>query len=279
MIKNKYKYTKYIIIYLMFLILITVIFNKNINQFKDLKFYNIIYISFIFNGVLLYITYVKFNIMVRCLSFIKRINFFYNQIKLNKIKFIKSIIFYYYIFNICIFIFIFLRRVSILFIINFHNNIYNLNLEYYIEFTNLISFLLLLYYSIYIITMKYHIIDSNKNINLLVIVLNILIIFIPVITINYYYDNFNIFDNKFTIHCDSKGNTNFYTKIKENPSIVITNNSNSNSIINNKNLVVYINTTKDISENKTFNVATSSETSQDTLNKLVTEIKKYQGTE
>lgn len=263
----------------MFLILITVIFNKNINQFKDLKFYNIIYISFIFNGVLLYITYVKFNIMVRCLSFIKRINFFYNQIKLNKIKFIKSIIFYYYIFNICIFIFIFLRRVSILFIINFHNNIYNLNLEYYIEFTNLISFLLLLYYSIYIITMKYHIIDSNKNINLLVIVLNILIIFIPVITINYYYDNFNIFDNKFTIHCDSKGNTNFYTKIKENPSIVITNNSNSNSIINNKNLVVYINTTKDISENKTFNVATSSETSQDTLNKLVTEIKKYQGTE
>src|ERR1700679_3418921 len=76
MIKNKY-----ILIYLIFLMLITVIFNKNIIQFKDLNIYNINYISFIFNVVLLYITYVKFNIMVRCLSFINSIKYFYNQIK------------------------------------------------------------------------------------------------------------------------------------------------------------------------------------------------------
>jgi hypothetical protein len=198
MIKNKY-----ILIYLIFLMLITVIFNKNIIQFKDLNIYNINYISFIFNVVLLYITYVKFNIMVRCLSFINSIKYFYNQIKINKIKNIKSIIFYYYIFNI------FLMRVSILFINNILNIIYNLNLEYYIDFTNLISIMLLLYYSIYIITMKFHIIDSTNNVNPLVIVLNILILFIPFITINFYYDKINLFDKIFTIHCDSKGNTNF----------------------------------------------------------------------
>jgi hypothetical protein len=161
--------------------------------------------------------------------------------------------------------------VSILFINNIHNNIYNLHLEYYIDFTNLISFMLLLYYSIYIITMKFHIIDSNNNINSLIIVLNILILFIPFITINFYYDKINIFDKIFTIHCDSKGNTNFETKIKENPSIVITN--NSNSIINNPNSKFYINTPKDISDDKILNFATSSDTSPDPLNKLVTEIK------
>jgi len=255
---------KYILIYLLVLMLFTVIFNKNILQFKDLNIYNINYISFIFIGVLIYITYVKFNIMVRCLSFLKSINYFYNQIKLNRIKNIKSIILYYYIINI------FLMIVSILFINNIHNNIYNLNLEYYIEFTNLISITLLLYYSIYILTMEFHIIDNNNNVNQLIIVLNILILFTPFIILNFYYDKINIFDNILTIHCDSKGDSSFESKIKENPSIVITN--NSNSIINNPNSKIYINTPKELSDDKTFNIASSSDTNQDPHKKLVTEI-------
>jgi hypothetical protein len=93
--------SKHILLYLIILRLITFIFNKNIVQFKDWNIYNINYISFIFNGVLLYITYVKFNIMVRVISFIKSIKYFYNQIKLNRIKNLKMIIllFIKYIFN------------------------------------------------------------------------------------------------------------------------------------------------------------------------------------
>lgn len=250
----------YILILLLILILITFLFNKNIIYFKDLNIYNINYISFIFNCVLLYITYVKFNIMVRCLTFLKSIKYFYNLIKLNRIKNINSIILYYYLFNT------FLMLISLLFINNIHNNIYSLHLESYIEFTNLISIMLLLFYSIYIITMDFNIIESNNNINPLVIVINILILFIPFITINFYYDKINIFDNIFTIHCDSKGSSSFEDKIKENPSIVITN--NSNSIINNPNSKIYINTPKDIDNDKIFNIATSSDTNQDPLNKI-----------
>jgi hypothetical protein len=259
--------SKHILLYLIILMLITFIFNKNIVQFKDLNIYNINYISFIFNGVLLYITYVKFNILVRVISFIKSIKYFYNQIKLNRIKNIKSIAIYYYLLNT------FLMVISLLFVNNIHNNISSLHLESYIEFTNLISIILLLFYSIYIITMEFNIIETNNNINPLIIVINILILFIPFITINFYYDKINIFDNIFTIHCDSKGSSSFETKIKENPSIVITN--NSNSIINNPNSKIYINTPKDIGEDKTFNTSTSSDTNQDPLNKLVIEINNF----
>lgn len=254
--------SKHILLYLIILMLATFIFNKNIVIFKDLNIYNIYHISAIFNIVLIYITYIKFNILVRGVSFIKSIKYFYNQIKLNRIKNLKMIILYYYLLNT------FLMVISLLFINNIHNNIYSLHLESYIEFTNLISIILLLFYSIYIITMEFKIIESNNNINPLIIVINILILFIPFITINFYYDKINIFDNIFTIHCDSKGSSSFETNLKENPSIVITN--NSNSIINNPNSKIYINTPKDLGEDKTFN--TSTDTNQDPLNKLVIEI-------
>jgi hypothetical protein len=256
--------SKYIFLYLINLMLITFIFNKNIIQFKDLNFYNVYHISAIFNVVLIYITYVKFNILVRGVSFIKSIKYFYNQIKLNRIKNLKMIILYYYLLNT------FLMIISLLFINNIHNNISSLHLESYIEFTNLISIILLLFYSIYIITMEFNIIESNNNINPLVIVINILILFIPFIMLNFYCDKINIFDKYFIIHCDSKGSSSFETKIKENPSIVITN--NSYSIINNPNSKIYINTPKDIGEDKTFNTSNTSDTNQDPLNKLVIEI-------
>jgi len=118
--------------------------------------------------------------------------------------------------------------------------------------------------------MEFHIIDNNNNVNQLIIVLNILILFTPFIILNFYYDKINIFDNILTIHCDSKGDSSFESKIKENPSIVITN--NSNSIINNPNSKIYINTPKELSDDKTFNIASSSDTNQDPHKKLVTEI-------
>lgn len=93
--------SKHILLYLIILMLATFIFNKNIAIFKDLNIYNVYHISAIFNLVLIYITYVKFNILVRGVSFIKSIKYFYNQIKLNRIKNIKTIIllFIKYIFN------------------------------------------------------------------------------------------------------------------------------------------------------------------------------------
>jgi hypothetical protein len=262
MIKNKY-----ILIYLIILMLITLIFNRNIDSFKDLNIYNSHYISIMFNFVLVYITYIKFNILVRCLSFLKSIIYFYNQIILSRIKNIKSIALYYYIFNL------FFMIISILFINNIHNNLYNLNFECYIDFTNVLSMISCLFYFIYILTMKFHIID-NDNINPLIIVLTILIIFIPFITFNFYYDKINIFDNYFKgyiIHCDPIEDSSFEDRLKDKSSIVITNNSNSPNIINNRMENVYINTPKDVITDKPSNIGTTSTTdgNQDPLNNKV----------
>lgn len=155
--------------------------------------------------------------------------------------------------------------ISLLFINNIHNNIFNLHLEYYIDFTNLISIILLLFYSIYIIIMEFNIIESNNNINPLIIVINILILFTPFILLNFYCDKINILDKYFIIHCDLKGDSSFENKIKENPSIVITNNSNSNSVINNQNSKIYINTPKDLNEDKILNMSNTVSTDSNPL--------------
>jgi len=231
---------KYILILLLILMLITFIFNKNINSFKGLNIYEVNSLTIILYFVLFYLIYIKLNIMMRIISLFRSIKYFYYNIRLKIVKDIKIIALYYYIFNI------FFIIISVLFINNLNNNLYIININNYVEYTNILTLILLLFYLKDIFNKEFKI--SDNNINPLFIILNIFILFIPFIMLNFYCDKINILDKYFIIHCDSKGSSSFESKIKENPSIVITN--NSNSIINNPNSKIYINTPKDIPEDK-----------------------------
>jgi hypothetical protein len=152
MVKNKYMILSFFI-----LILITFIFNKNIKYFKDLDIYEFNILTVILSLVIFYLIYIKFNIMVRIISLFKSIPYFYKNIKLNKIKDIKIIALYYYIFNI------FFIILSILFINNLHHNINIVNIPNCIEYTNIISVILLILNLKYIITKE---ININNNIGI-----------------------------------------------------------------------------------------------------------------
>src|ERR1700679_1829216 len=80
---------KFMLITFFLLILITFIFNKNINYFKDLDIYEINTLTIILSFVTFYLIYIKFNIMVRMISLVKSIPYFFKNIKLKKITDIK----------------------------------------------------------------------------------------------------------------------------------------------------------------------------------------------
>jgi len=168
---------KYITLSLIILALITFLFNKNLNSFNDLT---ISIKSITFFLITFYLIYIKFNILLRILSLIKGISFFYSEIKLNIIEDIKTICFYFYIFNL---IFI---SISILFVVNLTNNIFNINsdLGILIDYsTSLISLIILLFYFNRIITNKFVI--NNNKINPLKVLFIIFIIFTPLSPLNF----------------------------------------------------------------------------------------------
>jgi uncharacterized membrane protein YhaH (DUF805 family) len=82
---------RFLLLSLFFLIVITFIFNNSIQYFKDINIhdYNLLNMLLIF--VMIYLTFIKFNILVRVVSIFKSIIFFYKSNKLNKIKDLKII--------------------------------------------------------------------------------------------------------------------------------------------------------------------------------------------
>ena len=209
---------KYMILSLIVLGLITFLFNKNLNYFNDftsnltnsnlfsIKSITLFLISF-------YLIYIKFYIFFRIISLIKGIKFFYKEIKLNLIEDIKIICLYFFILNL------FLISISILFVLNLTQNIFHIEKELglLVDFsTSIISLIFLLFYFNRIINKKF-IINQNQ-INPLEV---LLIIFTPITLLIFYSDKIinllaesNLF--KFSsIHCDSKGDSNFITN-KEN---------------------------------------------------------------
>nr|YP_009739415.1 hypothetical protein [Tricholoma flavovirens]QIC20259.1 hypothetical protein [Tricholoma flavovirens] len=219
---------KYLILSLLILTLITFIFNKNIYYFKGLNFYEVNSFTIILYIVLFYSIYIKFSIMIRIISLFRSINYFYYNIRFNIIKNIKTIALYYYIFNI------FFLTISILFVNNLNNNLYTLNINNYVEYTDILSVLLLLFYLKPIFKKEFKII--NNNINPLLVVFNLSLILLPFILLNFYYDQIISLVDKYiikhmTIYCDSNDNTDF-NKVLKNETI----NSPSLKIINITNL-------------------------------------------
>jgi hypothetical protein len=248
---------KYIIISLLFLILITFIFNINIKYFKEIDIYDSNIWSILFSFVILYLTFIKFNVMIRIFNLFKSVKFIYNSIKQDKFKDIKIIASYYYIFNI------FLIIISLIFINRLQFNLIYIDISPdYIYYSKLLSIILLVYYIITNLNKEFNI-NNQENIQTISMVINILILCTPVILLNIYYDKIMIFVENYNlkpniIYCDSKEDLNFRGKLKDNPSVVITN--NSNSIINNRNSKFYINTPKEFGDDNKLNKASSSST-------------------
>jgi hypothetical protein len=249
---------KYLLLSLIFLILMTFIFNLNIKYLKEIELGDSIILSFLVYFVLLYLTFIKFNVMIRIFNLLKSVRFIYTSIKLNEIKDIKIIASYYYIFNIFIII------ISLIFI-----NRLNINLIYidispdYIDFTNLLSIILLVYYIITNLNKEFNI-NNKDNIKIIPMVINILILFTPFILLNIYSEKFMIFVDNYliksnTIYCDSKEELLFRNKLKnkdDNP--IIISNSSSNVTLANPNSNIYVNTPSKLDSLKDSNIATSS---------------------
>ena len=226
---------KFMLITLVLLILITFIFNKNLNYFKDLDIYEINTLTIILFFVTFYIIYIKFNIMVRMIYLVKSIPYFVKNIKLNKITDIKIICLYYYLFNILFII------LSIFFITHLHHNLTIVNIPNIIDYTNIISVILLIFNLNNIIN-KELTINNNICINKLSL-FNFVFIVISILGIHFYQDQIkNFFDvyfiKKFTIFCDSTEDLDLDKKLKG-KNVVINTHSNSVSIGNhNSNLFV-----------------------------------------
>jgi hypothetical protein len=153
---------------LVLLCIITFLFNKNLNYFNDLtvgglinaNLFSIKYLIYLL--IIPYLSYINFTILLRIVSLIKGIKFFYKEIKLNSIEDIKYICIYFYIFNL------FLMSISTLFVLNIYNNIYIINSELQILTaisTSIISLLILLFYFKKII--NYRLVIEEKKINTL----------------------------------------------------------------------------------------------------------------
>jgi hypothetical protein len=263
---------KYILISLFFFILMTFIFNLNIKYFKEVVIDDSIILSILVYFVLLYLTFINFNVMIRIFNLLKSVTFIYTSIKLNDIKDIKIIASYYYIFNIFIII------ISLIFINRLQFNLIYIDISPdYIYYTNVLSIILLVYYIITNLNKKFNI-NNNDNINIVSMLINLLIIITPIILLNIYSDKIMIFvDDYFikpnTIYCDSKEDLNFRGKLKDPGSVVITT-PNSNSVINSTDNRVYINTPKELGDDKTLNIATSSKVkTEDFINNFHTSYK------
>jgi hypothetical protein len=243
---------KFMLITFFLLILITFIFNKNINYFKDLDIYEINTLTIILSFVTFYLIYIKFNIMVRMISLVKSIPYFFKNIKLKKITDIKIICLYYYLFNI------FFILLSILFITNLHHNLTIVNIPNLIDYTNILSVILLIFNFNNIINKEINI-KNNICINYLSL-LNLVIIVISVLGIHYYQDQIkNLFDvyfiKKFTIYCDSTGNIDLDKKLKGKSLEIIT---HSNSVsIGNHNSNFFVKSPSHL-ENSNLNASSSS---------------------
>lgn len=236
--------------------LITFLFNKNVGLFLNLNLYEFNLLTIILYIVIVYYTYIKFSILVRVLSLFNSIKFFYLNIK-NKQKNIKSIAIYYYFFNLLFII------ISILFVFNIYYNLNYINILHYPDYTNILSCILFLVH-IKIINDKEFKITEN-NFNPLLILLYLLIIFIPLIGLNFYSDKITIFlENniykRFIIHCDTIIPDKDLEKLKNlnKSSEVITQKNNSVLTGQNKSNVInsncqteniYINNTKEIDKN------------------------------
>nr|YP_009739383.1 hypothetical protein [Tricholoma terreum]QIC20227.1 hypothetical protein [Tricholoma terreum] len=240
---------KYILLTIFILIIITIFFNKNIGYFKDINICDFNIFTIIVYFVLLYFTYIKFNIMIRIISLIKSIHFFYVTMKQENIKDIKLIALYYYFFNLL------LIFISILFVNNIYYNLYYININNYIEYSNIISILLVLLYLKPILTTEFKIIETK--IKPLFILLNIFILFIPFIIFNLYSEKITVFlENycikNFVIYCETTGDDNFRTKLTDDKSLVISNKNNNFSMGNHQ---TNVNFSSDVDHLK---VATSS---------------------
>ena len=214
LIKNKF-----LILILLIFTLISLIFHKNIVYFKDINIYDNYSVLIIISVVLIYFTYIKFNLMIRIIYLVKSIPFFYKMIKQKKITDIKVIALYYYFFNILIIIF------SIIFVIKINYNLSYLNISYFLVYTNIISILFVLFVFEQIFTTEFNIVENN-NFKPLMVLCYIIILFIPVIVFNCYYEKIMAFlgesvINKFVIHCETTGDTNFRDKLIDKNSLVI----------------------------------------------------------
>jgi hypothetical protein len=177
--------------------------------------------------VLLYFTFLNFNILIRIFSLIKSIHFFYISKRQQEIKEKNLIAFYYYIFNLLLLFF------SILLVKNIYSNLYSLNIFDYIYYSNIISILLVLLYLKEIFRVEFKIIENN--INPLAILKNILIFIICLICFNLYSENLITlleisYKKYFVIYCDEPDLSSQKTDDK---SLVISNQSNRLSIGNN----------------------------------------------
>ena len=230
---------KYLILILLLFTLISLIFHKYIVYFKDINIYENYSVLILIYLVLIYFTYIKFNLMIRTIYLVKSISFFYNSIKQKKIKDIKGIAFYYYFFNLLIFI------ISIIFVNKIHYNFVYINISYFIDYTNIISILFVLFCLDNIFTTEFNIVENN-NFKPLMVIYYILIIFIPVLLFNCFYDQIitifrKFFIDNFVVHCDSKGDMNFRDKLIDKDSLVIGHSSNR-VIRDTQSSNVYINT-------------------------------------
>jgi len=264
-----FKSSKYLILSVILLALITFLFNKNLDYFYnftiapspfplyggegDIFFqmhFSLKILTFFF--ITIYLCYIKFNLLTRMFALIKGIPFFYSEKKKNYIEDIKIICIYFYILNL------FFISISILFIINLTNNIFiiNYDLGMLISYlTNITSILILLFYFNKIINKKFII---NKNeINPLKILLLIVIVLTPFILLNLYSDRINTLLGEYnifkfsSIQGDSTEDSNYNDRLKEGTNIIITNNtstSNTTNFINSNNNSNINTTTKPISK-------------------------------
>nr|YP_009504994.1 hypothetical protein [Lyophyllum shimeji]AWW14113.1 hypothetical protein [Lyophyllum shimeji] len=221
--KNKYFIALYIL-----LAFISFIFNNNIegatNFFKDLDLNNYSFSNFklyIILLIMLYLSTCKFNLIIKILSILRSIPFFYKEQQVYR-KDLKFIMWIYYNLNF------FFILILLIIINNITNNLYSINEDIGIftnYYTNISSILLTLIFFKYFLAKQFYI-NNNSN-ALSIIILNIILTFGPFIFFNLLANSSflisselkNKFVSHFTVYCDSIGSNNFQDKIKETDNI------------------------------------------------------------
>nr|YP_009739452.1 hypothetical protein [Tricholoma saponaceum]QIC20296.1 hypothetical protein [Tricholoma saponaceum] len=230
--KNKY--------FLLLLVLINFLFNHNISIFQNVNPYQLTFLTSIFYCVMLYLIYLKFNLVVRVIAPLKNIPFFYNQNQFRHYN-MRVIAFYYYSFNIFILI------ISLFLINNTHNNLIHLNLISYINYTTIFSI-------IWLVINTNTILDVVVNIqnNISVSHLSVIGLFIVFILFNLYQVKINwVFEEYIlkyiTIHCDPNdtnddSDTDTIRNVQRGRSTTVVIGVNSSRSIGHNNSNIYINT-------------------------------------
>jgi hypothetical protein len=227
---------KYLLLSLLVLIFINFVFNHNTIYFQDINLYQLTFLTSIFYCVLLYLVYLKCNLVVRVIALLKSIPFFYSNFgKGNNIGIISI---YYYIFNIILII------ISLLLIDNTNNNLILLNLANYIDQTTAFSIMLLLLNVENILETEVNI-NNNLNINHT----TMFSLFILFVLFNLYHVKINwIFDEYFwkhlVIHCDPNddSDTDTIKEVSRGRNVTIIRGNNSSVSIGAGNTNVQVNT-------------------------------------